>query len=75
MPKDILQTNLFENVNAHKCDGMTTYGNLVECNFNKKNGPVLLDILPYCVLVKMSTSSFVVKRLHYKLMALICLIS
>ena len=53
---------------------MTTYGNLAKCN-NKKNGPVLLDILPYCVLVKMSTSSFVVKRLHYKLMALICLIS
>ena len=36
MPKDILQTNLFENVDAHKCDGMTTYGNLVKCNFNKK---------------------------------------
>ena len=25
MPKNILQTNLFENVDAHKCDGMRTY--------------------------------------------------
>ena len=75
MPKDILQTNLFENVDAHKCDGMTTYGNLVKCNFNKKHGPFLLDILPYGVLLKTSTSSFVVKRLHCKLMALICLVS
>ena len=24
MPNNILQTNLFENVDAHKCDGMTT---------------------------------------------------
>jgi hypothetical protein len=75
MPKDILQTNLFENVDAHKCDGMTTYGNLVKCNFNKKHGPFLLDILPYGALLKTSTSSFVVKRLHCKLMVLICLVS
>ena len=72
--ENILQTNLFENVDAHKCDGMTTYGNLVKCNFNKKHGPFLLDILPYGVLLKTSTSSFVVKRLHCKLIALICLV-
>ena len=75
MSKNILQTNLFENVDAHKCDGMTTYGNLVKCNFIKKHGPFLLDILPYGVLLKTSTSSFVVKRLHCKLMALIFLVS
>ena len=72
MPKEILQNNLFENVDAHKCDGMTTYGNLVKCDFNNKRGPFLLDILPYGVLLKTSTSSFVVKRLHCKLMVLIC---
>ena len=75
MPKHILQTNLFENVDAHKCDGMTTYGKLVKCNFIKKHGPFLLGILPYGVLLKTSTSSFVVKRLHCKLMVLICLVS
>ena len=75
MPKHILQTNLFENVEAHKCDGMTTYGNLVKCNFNKKPGPFLLDILPHGVFLTTSTSSFVVKRLHCTLMVLICLVS
>ena len=73
--ENILQTNLFENVDAHKGDGMTAYGNLVKCDFNKKHGPFLLDILPYGVLLKTSTSSFVVKRLHCKFMVLICLIS
>ena len=56
MQENILQTNLFESVDAHMCDGMTTYGNLVKCNFNKKHGPFLLDILPYGVLLKTSTS-------------------
>ena len=75
LPTDILQTNLFENMDAHKCDGMTTYGNLVKCNFNTKHGPFLLDILPYGVLLNTSTSSFVVKRLHCKFMVLTCLVS
>ena len=73
MPKNILQTNLFENADPHKCDGMTTYRNLVKCNFNKKHGPFLLDILPSGVFLRTSTSSFVVKRLRCKLMVLICL--
>ena len=63
MPKHILQTNLFENVDAHRCDGMTTYGNLVKFNFNKNHGPFLLDTLPYGVLLKTSTYSFVVNAL------------
>jgi hypothetical protein len=73
--KHILQTNFFENVAAHKCDGMTPYGNLVTGNSNKKHGPFLPDILPYGVLLKTSASSFVVKRLHCKLMVLTCLVS
>ena len=40
----------------------------------KKHCPFLLDILPYGVLLKTNTSSFVVKRLHCKLMVLICLV-
>jgi len=56
MQENILQTNLFENVDHHTCDRMTTYGNLVKCNFNNKHGPFLLDILPYGVLLKTSTS-------------------
>ena len=43
-------------------------------HLKKKHGPFLLDILPYGVLLKTSTSSFVVKRLHCKLIALICLV-
>ena len=40
----------------------------------KKHDPFLPDILPYGVLLKTSASSFVVKRLHCKLMVLTCLI-
>ena len=36
MPKRILQTNLFENVDAHKCDGMTTYGKIGEMQFQQE---------------------------------------
>ena len=53
-------------------DSLRKFG---EMQFQQKNGPFLLDILPYGVLLKTSTSSFVVKRLHCKLMALICLVS
>ena len=63
MPNHILQTSLFENVDSHKCDGMTPYGNLVTGNnYNKKRGPFLLDILPYGVFLKTNASSFVVRN-------------